>query len=190
MIEIEIQNDQITSGLETLQQRLGDLSPATRAITEVLKDATEANFAAQGRPGWQQLARSTQKARARTGHWPGPILQVSGALARSVETRYSPVMAAIGTNLVYAAIQQLGGTVQHAARSQQAYFKHDAKTGQVGNRFVPKKQSNFAQWVTIGAHTSRIPARPFLPVTATGELQPGVVPEVMAAISYNLSKSV
>jgi phage gpG-like protein len=35
----------------------------------------------------------------------------------------------------------------------------------VGKRFVKKSQSNFVQTATVGAHTIKMPARPFLHLT-------------------------
>lgn len=65
----------------------------------------------------------------------------------------------------YAKIHQFGGTVDHAARSQRAYFHHDEAAGELRAGFVRKAKSNFAMWVTINAHSVDIPARPYLGVS-------------------------
>jgi phage gpG-like protein len=68
---------------------------------------------------------------------------------------------ALGTDRVYDAIHQFGGKIEHAARLQQVYFRQD-KDGSVGNRFVQKRKSDFAQWVTRGAHSTDMPERAYL----------------------------
>ena len=65
----------------------------------------------------------------------------------------------------YAAMNEFGGTVTIPARQSEVYFKMK-KNGNVGNRFVKKSKSNFAQSVVIPAHTVTIPARPFMRTTA------------------------
>nr|AUG44388.1 phage morphogeneis protein [uncultured bacterium] len=137
--------------------------------------STDANFAAQGRPQWRDLAPSTKRSRARKGTWPGMILQVSAAgLASSVHSFATSTSAGVGTNKIYAAIQQLGGKVRQAARSQKLYFSQD-KDGIVGNRFVKKSRSNFSQETSIGAREIVIRARPFL------QLVPAEVAKIEAA---------
>ncbi|MGO4699811.1 phage virion morphogenesis protein [Dyella sp. 2RAB6] len=69
----------------------------------------------------------------------------------------------VGTNAPYGAIQQGGGEIHIAARSQQAYF-HE-RNGEVSPHFVNKRKSNFAQWVTLPAYTIKMPARPWLGVS-------------------------
>jgi phage virion morphogenesis protein len=164
-----------SSGLEAIQARCQkeldkgrDLTPLMREISGILGDSTESNFAAQGRPAWPDLAESTKKSRARKGKWPGQILQVSGQLASSIDTDYSSTAAWAGTSKKYAAIQQLGGTIKQYARSQRAYWRVNEQTGEIGHRFVTRKRSNFSQWVTIGDHQIKIPARPYLDLTEGG----------------------
>jgi phage gpG-like protein len=78
-----------------------------------------------------------------------------------MQHRVSNNALALGTDRVYGAIHQFGGEIEHAARSQQVYFRQD-KDGSVGNRFVQKQKSNFAHWVTRGAHSTDMPVRPYL----------------------------
>ena len=78
-------------------------------IAGIMADSTEEIFKEEGRPKWQELSETTKTARKKTGHYPGQILQVSGQLALSITTQYDNNSAIIGSNKVYAAIQQLGG---------------------------------------------------------------------------------
>ena len=61
----------------------------------------------------------------------------------------------------YAAMNEFGGVVNIPARTQTLYFRQN-RDGTVDNRFVAKERSNFAQDVTIPAHSVTIPARPFI----------------------------
>ncbi len=58
----------------------------------------------------QQLARKssdlTPAMRNKRGKWPGPKLQVSGQMAASLVTAHGKDFAQVGTNKVYAAMQQ------------------------------------------------------------------------------------
>lgn len=91
--------------------RLGnrDLTPLMRSIAGIMADAVEENFAQEGRPKWLPLKPSTIKQRTRRGYWPGRILQQRGQLAASISAQSDATSAVVGTNLVYAAIHQLGG---------------------------------------------------------------------------------
>lgn len=67
----------------------------------------------------------------------------------------------VGTNAPYGAVHQFGATINRPARSTQVYFRQ-GRDGEVGTQFVKRRQSNFAQWVTLPAYTIGIPARPWL----------------------------
>lgn len=77
----------------------------------------------------------------------------------------------VGTNKVYAAIHQFGGTIEKYAQSRQIYRRYDKRSGALGNRFVSRSKSNFATWHEIKEHTIDIPARPFLGVSADDEAE-------------------
>lgn len=99
----------------------------------------------------------------------------------SVQPTHTRNTAVIGTNVVYAAIHQFGGTINMPARSQLSYFKQD-KRGSVGRLFVRKDASNYAQWHTRGASSIDMPPRPFLPF-ANGKLQAGMETLIMEEIA-------
>jgi len=109
VISVKIENDEVMSGISRMAGLLDDPTPVMREISGVLADAAEDQFAAEGKPDWQELAARTIARRKRQKTWPGRILQVSGGLAASVTTAYSRATASIGSNKIYAAIQQLGG---------------------------------------------------------------------------------
>lgn len=112
MIDLKIDSDRALHALEMLRVSCLDASPAMRAIAGDMERAVEKNFASEGRPAWLGLSPGTIASRARSGTWPGKILKRTGQLAASIESRSDSTSATVGTNLAYAAIQQLGGTTR------------------------------------------------------------------------------
>jgi len=108
-IEIKLDNKKVEEALLELAQKTSNLRPLMKNIAGIMADSTEENFKEEGRSKWQDLSEVTKTARRKTGHYPGQILQVSGQLALSITTQYDDESAVIGSNKVYAAIQQLGG---------------------------------------------------------------------------------
>ena len=109
-IEIKLDNAEVEKALLEIAKKAEDLKPLMKNIAGIMADATEENFAQEGRPDkWVDLAESTKKQRQKRGHYPGKILQVEGALATSIITEYDSESAVIGSNLEYARIHQLGG---------------------------------------------------------------------------------
>lgn len=115
LIEIKDNSHQVLAALDGVQRRAGDLTPIMKVIAGIMGDAVEENFEQQGRPKWKPLAQSTIDKRTADGHWPGKILQVEGLLASSIEQGSDANSAWVGTNVIYAAIQQLGGYAGRAA---------------------------------------------------------------------------
>lgn len=108
-IEIRLNNKKVEEALLELAQKTSNLRPLMKNIAGIMADSTEENFKEEGQPKWQDLSEVTKTARRKTGHYPGQILQVSGQLALSITTQYDDESAVIGSNKIYAAIQQLGG---------------------------------------------------------------------------------
>ncbi|MBF0273468.1 MAG: phage virion morphogenesis protein [Magnetococcales bacterium] len=171
-IEIKIDDRLVMEALNRLAGAATRTAPAMREVAGVLLDGVEEAFEREADPvsgvPWPSLRPSTIQSRQRQGQWPGKILQVTGLLAASVASDFGPDFARVGSNRRYAAIQQFGGSIPVHARSQTLYFKQNARTGTVGNRFVKKSQSNFAQWATMGAHAIHIPPRPYLGLSPEG----------------------
>lgn len=111
MFEIKIESRAVMDKLEQLASSTQDMSPLMRSISTELLSQTEANFAAEGRPKWLGLKPSTIAMRTKRGTWPGRMLQVSaGGLAGSISASSDATSATVGSNKVYAAMQQRGGT--------------------------------------------------------------------------------
>lgn len=108
MIRIDIDDREVTQALERLQRKVADLTPAMRDIAQALESETERRLEVEG-PGWPSLSEVTIARRQKSGHWPGKMLQLSGDLARSIESEAGPNHALIGVQKRYAAIHQFGG---------------------------------------------------------------------------------
>ena len=164
-------------GLARVAEGLRSPLPLFRDIAGFLEKETEDNFAAQGRPTWLGLSPRTLKRRGADAK----ILQDTGRLAGSIAIRYDRTHATVGSNVRYAAIHQLGGTIQRAAYSKQVRHRTTAKgellrtAGFNGRGLVFAKGSHkraLTRWFEVPAHAINIPARPFLPFTGQGVLQP------------------
>ncbi|MBD9463926.1 phage virion morphogenesis protein [Pseudomonas sp. Pdm06] len=110
MFLIELDHQHLQQTLSKVEQSIGDLTPLMHSLAAELASQTEENFEHEGRPEWPELSDVTTERRAKTGHWPGKILQVSAAgLAASITTQVTDSSAVVGSNKPYAAMMQFGG---------------------------------------------------------------------------------
>ena len=90
-----------------------DLSPVMKEIAGILADAAEQAFVDEADPttgeGWDLLTEA-HEARRREKGYTGPILQMTGQLVSSIQSDHGRDFAQVGSNKVYAAIHQHGGT--------------------------------------------------------------------------------
>jgi phage virion morphogenesis protein len=146
-VETRIDDKAVMAALNRLSAAGADLTPAMREIAGVLADAAEEAFAQQRDPTtgdrWADLEESTKKRREKGGHWPGSILQVTGALARDIESDYGADFAVVGTNKPHATTHQ-----------------HGAKKGEFGAMSIVRTRR------VVPLPWGDIPARPFLGIGA------------------------
>ncbi len=167
MIEIRVDDTGFRESLRRLSDRTSDLRPALRLIGEYLLRSTEERFNRQGPAPdgtpWAPLKAATLR---RKKH--AKILTESGHLRGSI--RYQLIGAnavAVGTNKVYGAIHQLGGSVEHESREAVLHFKKWKRGKNKGKTtFAKAGKAHFGQKALIGPYTARIPARPFLGVSS------------------------
>lgn len=190
-LKIDIQAGAVTAALNRLAAAGQDLTPAMQAIAGVLARQTEDNFSAESGPLGKWPAVKDKKRRA------GKILQDKGRLAGSVTPFWSATEAGIGTNVVYAAIHQLGGDIERAAYSGWVRLRTNAagellRQGGKGHLAVFAKNSHkrakSVRYTTSG-HSIHIPARPYLPGTAAG-LQAGVEDAIVAELARFIGQAV
>ncbi|MFL1552496.1 phage virion morphogenesis protein [Pseudomonas sp. D47] len=161
----------VTNNLPSLQPLFAKLrelgehpQPLLKSIAFLGESSSRQRFSDQVGPDGQSWKPSQRV--ARDG---GKTLTKDGHLGNSLTASADNSQAQWGSNRIYAAIHQFGGTIEIAARSQSIYFKQNASTGVVGNQFVKKGKSNFAQRVTMGAYQIDMPARPYLGLSTDDE---------------------
>lgn len=153
-IRLGIQDKEVHQGLRTYQSRLGNLTPAMRIIGQIVRTSVVRNFETGGRPAkWRPSLRVLRKG--------GKTLVLSHRLMNSITAKASRDRAEIGTNLPYAAIQQLGGTIKHAARSETFLRKRYVRGAKKGSF---KRGSTAGRGYTFGSYETKIPAREYLGV--------------------------
>ncbi|AJY43064.1 phage virion morphogenesis protein [Burkholderia humptydooensis] len=186
MIETQVDDTQYEAAMARVYALMQDASPITSLIAALMLDAVEENFAQQGRPKWLGLSPKTLK-RRREEAGTGKILQRSGRLASSVTSTHDATSARVGTNVVYAAIHQFGGTIQRHPMSgyvrlrkgrdgmimRQANHPHLAVFAKNGH-----KQVKIVKWTRSQGWTIKIPARPFFVLTEADNI--GIESEVTA----------
>lgn len=200
---VEIKIGVAAAKLAEAQKLLADGRSMFRQIAQALEAETERNFEAQGRPSWVPLKATTIAARNKRNNGGSVlrILQDRGILAASISTDYGVDFAQVGANTPYAAIHQLGGTIERAPYSTKTRLRTDAK-GNLLRQGKDGKLAVFAKdrhkrvresWHEVGAFTVNIPARPYLPflgAAQSGVLQPeaekSVLDIVTAAIEASL----
>jgi phage virion morphogenesis protein len=170
---VEITKDTASPALRNAAKGLHNeaLQPLLEDIGEYLLRSTRDRAARQVSPDgapWAPLSPGyrRQKERKRPGV---PMLRFDfHMLGDQLAHQVVGDTLLVGTNAPYGAVHQFGGTINRPARSTQVYFRQGGD-GEVGTRFVKRRQSNFAQWVTLPAYTIGIPARPWLGLSSEDE---------------------
>src|SRR5690606_18638560 len=165
-VNIEIRDKDVTQRLNVLSDAADDLQPLYEEIGAAMVFRTQRRFETEtdtkGQK-WPRLKPRTAAKRIGSGRRGyDNMLSVKNRLYQSIGYQADASGASIGTNVIYAAIQNLGGEVKKAARQHTIYQRYNEKTDTLDQRFVKKSRSNFARDVAIGAHTINIPAREFL----------------------------
>lgn len=151
--------------LREMLAALDDDTPLLRSIGEYGLQSTQQRFVTQTDPNgaaWAPLSPAYLRRKRRNAD---KILTLRGHLRGTLAYQVASHAVLIGSPRTYAAIHQLGGDINIAARSQHAFFRQGAD-GAVGRLFVKESKSNFAQRISIAAYTFRMKARPFLGVSA------------------------
>lgn len=168
MIEAKLEYQPLLKALRRAADEMGNARPLMRSVAGIMLRAVEDNFEQEGRPKWKDLHPGTKMARAKESTWPGKILQRSGGLASSIQQRFNEREAVVGTNKVYAAIQQFGGkTKPHVIKAR---TKRALSFGGIVVRSVNHPGSN-------------IPARPYLRLT------PGDLRDIMLTARQHYNRA-
>lgn len=151
-----------------IAQRIGKGRPLMQAIGQSLVSSTIRRFSTQSGPDgqpWPKLSKATLKKRGPNAK----ALLASGRLRMSITSLASSNSVEVGTNLVYARIQQLGGKIDVAEHTTTIFRNSkDLRAGRPA-RFVKRSKSDFATDHKVGAHSIVIPPRPYLGVSTADE---------------------
>lgn len=155
----------------TVRTNLPSVAKALRGSSQRIRVELRAAIKASTMEVWADArARNNWSAgEARPLPPPGPLRALTGMLLRSIAQRVvateTGARGVVGSNLAYARIHELGGTIQQAARSQLPLAK--GALTRAGKKFKGVKlfgsrgrQDLGAR--TFGARTISIPARPYL----------------------------
>lgn len=166
-VEVTVDDRELRAGLTELLARGRDLGAAFKSIGEMMLRSTDNRFRDQVDPEgapWLPIDPAWRDQKRRRGHIQ-KILQMRGRLRGSITYKDSNDRIAVGTNVVYAAIHQLGGEIDQAARTQVLAFRGPAnKPG----RFISREKAGKSRKAvtiriaTIKARTITMPARPYL----------------------------
>ena len=174
MIELKVDDQQIIKALEGMSAKLRNLRPAMTEISHDMLDAVCQRFD-EGPSRWARLAKSTVKRYEKKGYSTSPTLnRTAGGLFPSISPDSSNDSATVGTNKKYAAIHHFGGTIKRPERQQVIHFRQQVR-GKItratrneqghlsgGDLFSKAKRGHYAMKVTVGGHTIKMPARPYM----------------------------
>lgn len=152
---LEIHDQAVQAALKRLQERTRNLQPILAAIGSDLKARIQEGFDTSTAPD----GSAWEKPKHRAGK---PLLD-TGRLRNSIQAKADAQSVTVGTNVIYAAIQQFGGTIKPKDKKALSFM--------VGNRRI-----------TVSEVT--IPPRPFMPVD---ELPESWRDDVLATIAKGLA---
>lgn len=157
---VDLNSKEAHKELAGLLGSLENPAPVLQQIREYLTRTHKQRFREQRSPDgipWQALAPSYQKRKHKNSN---KVLTFRGHLSGTLAGVIDNHGLEFGTNRTYGAIHHFGGEIKHPGGQRDLFFKE--RGGAVGNRFVKRKSSNFAQTVNVGPYTIKIPARPWL----------------------------
>lgn len=168
-----------TGAAEELRRlaELGDTREVLPRLGEYLQRATEGRFKTQRAPDGTPWAPLQPAYARRKKYQRDKILTLRGYLRSTIRYQVEGDSAvSVGTDRPYGRIHQLGGTIEHAARSQlvrlrRVRVKREDGTSYTAVRFAKARHKRAEQkWGTNGTGWSiTMPARPFLGVSAEDE---------------------
>lgn len=164
-IQLKVEDAEVNRSLSSVQRAAENPAAIMSAVAGFLVTTTQRHIEREAGPDgpWPRLSpRTANKRIGRRRRGYENMLRVSGRLYNSLTGESGADFALVGSNLPYAAIHQLGGTIEQPAREQEIYQNYNARSDTFDPRFRPRRSSNFARTVKVGGHTVTIPARPYL----------------------------
>ena len=147
-----------------------DTKPLMSRFGEYFQKGTQDRFTTQTAPdgnAWAPLSPGYLKRKKKNSTL---ILTLNAYLRRSIHYQVlGSDTVAWGSNLVYAAIHQNGGTIAQAPQSRLTRFRDvGGRTQFAKNRH---KKGVTERWVTRGAYDAQMPARPYLGVSEADDAE-------------------
>ncbi|WP_175845147.1 phage virion morphogenesis protein [Burkholderia arboris] len=172
MRDLVIDTNRFESVMGRILGLMRDATPLMALIAPLMHEAVDDNFAQGGRPKWLGLSPKTIKRRKDGGT--GTILNDKGRLVGSITDAWDATSARVGTNVVYAAIHQFGGTIQRHPMSGYVRLRK-GRDGMIMRQADHPHLAVFAKndhkrvkvvkWTRTQGWTIKIPARPFFILT-------------------------
>lgn len=159
--KLDFDHKDVSAKIGAAIQGLDNPGPLFQIIIEYLTRVHRQRFRNQVSPEgtpWAPLSPAYKKRKHRNAN---KILTLRGYLAGTLRGQYDQTGLEFGTDRPYGAAQHFGAEIDRAASTREVYFRQK-RDGSVGNQFVKKGKSNFAQTVNVGGYKIRIPARPWL----------------------------
>lgn len=162
-ITIAVDDAQARAMLERLgEPGTQDLMPR---LGEYLQASTEKRFKTQTAPDGTAWAPLQPRYARRKKYAKDKILTLRGYLRGGIHYQVTGAAEVeVGSNTKYAAIHQLGGSIDQNAQSRKVRYRSVA--GRVLFAGKKHKRGVTERWVTRGAYQVNIPARPFLGISA------------------------
>lgn len=137
-------------------------------LGEYLLGSTKDRFGTQTAPSGEKWQALSPRYLRRKDRQKDKVLTLRGYLRNQMAYQLDgPDAVLVGSNRIYAAIHQFGGTIDQPARAAEIHLRRNAKTNQVGRLFVKKSKSNFTKKVSVGPYKITLPARPYLGLSDT-----------------------
>lgn len=150
--------------LDGIAARMASMRPLMTDIGSYLDMTVNRRFIGQRGPGgvpWEPSAAALARG--------GKTLIDSARLMQSFSYNATDFSVEEGTNVIYAAIYQFGGTIKREARTQTIYRRYNEASGELSSRFVKRSKSNFATDHAVGEHEINVVARPMLGIDKDDE---------------------
>lgn len=161
-ITITVDDAQARAMLERLgEPGTQDLMPR---LGEYLQASTQKRFKSQTAPDGTAWAPLQPRYARRKKYAKDKILTLRGYLRGGIHYQVTGAAEVeVGSNTKYAAIHQLGGSIDQNAQSRKVRYR--SVSGRVLFAGKKHKKGVTERWVTRGAYQVNIPARPFLGIS-------------------------
>jgi phage virion morphogenesis protein len=150
------------------EQAARDTSGLMPRLGEYLLESTQKRFKDQVKPDGTKWAELNERYARRKKYNKDKILTLRGYLRSYLSYRIpNPQTLELGSNQKYAAIHQLGGTIEQLAQSRKVRYRSVA--GRVLFAKAKHVRGVAERWVARGAYQVKIPARPFLGISTADD---------------------